>query len=132
ARAIVAARRAAPIRTTRALADIIAGVVHARAGVIHPATRTFQALRIVVNEELAELAAGLAAAEQVLKPRGRLVVLAFHSLEARMVKSFLVERSRPGAPSRHHPAPATAAVTFRALTKRPIVPSEAEIGANPR
>jgi 16S rRNA (cytosine1402-N4)-methyltransferase len=68
----------------------------------------------------------------VLKPRGRLVVLAFHSLEDRMVKSFLVERSRPGAPSRHRPVPATAAVTFRALTKRPIVPSEAEISANPR
>ena len=132
ARAIVAARRAAPIRTTRALADIIAGVVHARAGAIHPATRTFQALRIFVNEELGELAAGLAAAERVLKPRGRLVVLAFHSLEDRMVKSFLVERSRPRATSRHHPVPATAAATFRALTKRPIVPSEAEITANPR
>ena len=132
ARAIVAARRAAPIRTTRGLADIIAGVVHARAGVIHPATRTFQALRIVVNEELAELAAGLAAAEQVLKPRGRLVVLAFHSLEDRMVKSFLVERSRPATPSRHHPVPAQAAATFHVLTKRPIVPSEAEISANPR
>ena len=132
ARAIVAARRATPIRTTRALADIVAGVVHARAGAIHPATRTFQALRIFVNEELAELAAGLAAAERVLKPGGRLVVLAFHSLEDRMVKSFLVERSRPGTPSRHHPAPVQAAMTFDVLTKRPIVPSDAEISANPR
>jgi 16S rRNA (cytosine1402-N4)-methyltransferase len=132
ARAIVAARRATPIRTTRALADIVAGIVHARSGAIHPATRTFQALRIFVNEELAELAAGLAAAERVLKPRGRLVVLAFHSLEDRMVKSFLVERSRPGTPSRHLPAPAQAAMTFRVLTKRPIVPSDAEISANPR
>ena len=79
ARAIIARRRAAPIRTTRALADIIAGLVHARPGAIHPATRTFQALRIFVNEELAELAAGLAAAERVLKPGGRLVVLASRS-----------------------------------------------------
>jgi 16S rRNA (cytosine1402-N4)-methyltransferase len=132
ARGIVAARRATPIRTTRALADIVAGVVHARPGAIHPATRTFQALRIFVNEELAELAGGLAAAERVLKPEGRLVVLAFHSLEDRMVKSFLVERSRPGTPSRHHPVPAQAPATFRVLTKRPIVPSEAEISANPR
>ena len=132
ARAIVAARRAAPIRTTRALADIVAGVVHARAGAIDPATRTFQALRIFVNEELAELAAGLTAAERVLKPCGRLVVLAFHSLEDRIVKSFLVERSRPGTPSRHRPVPAQAAATFRVLTKRPIAPSDTEISANPR
>src|SRR5262249_10410547 len=77
ARAIAAARRDAPIHTTRALADIITGIVHARPGAIHPATRTFQALRIFVNEELAELAAGLAAAEHLLKPGGRLVVVAF-------------------------------------------------------
>jgi 16S rRNA (cytosine1402-N4)-methyltransferase len=132
ARAIVAVRRDASIRTTRALADIIAGIVHARPGAIHPATRTFQALRIFVNEELAELAAGLTAAERVLKPGGRLVVVAFHSLEDRIAKSFLVERSRPSAPSRHRPAPAQAPATFRILTNRPIVPDEAEIGANPR
>src|SRR6516225_440103 len=132
ARAIVAARRQVPIRTTRALADIILGIVHARPGAIHPATRTFQALRIFVNEELAELAAGLAAAERALKPGGRLVVIAFHSLEDRIAKSFLIERSRPSAPSRHRPAPAQTAATFRILTNRPIVPDEAEIGANPR
>jgi len=106
--------------------------VHARPGAIHPATRTFQALRIFVNEELAELAAGLAAAERVLKPGGRLVVVAFHSLEDRIAKSFLVERGRPSAPSRHRPAPAQAPATFRILTNRPIVPDEAEIAANPR
>src|SRR5499433_2163269 len=122
ARAIVTARRAAPIRTPRALADIIAGVVHARAGAIHPATRTFQALRIFVNEELAELAAGLAAAEAVLKPGGRLVVVAFHSLEDRIAKSFLVERGRRGSSSRHVPQAPQAAASFRSLTKRPIVP----------
>ena len=129
ARAIVAARRDAPIHTTRALADIITGIVHARPGAIHPATRTFQALRIFVNEELAELAAGLAAAERALKPGGRLVVVAFHSLEDRFAKSFLVERGRPSAPSRHRPAPAQAAATFRILTNRPIMPVEAVIGA---
>src|SRR6266436_711331 len=132
ARAIVAARRQAPIHTTRALADIITGIVHARPGAIHPATRTFQALRIFVNGELAELAAGLAAAERALKPGGRLVVVAFHSLEDRIAKSFLIERSRPSAPSRHRPAPAQTAATFRILTNRPVVPDEAEIGANPR
>ena len=93
-------RRSAP---PRALADIVARVVHARPGAIHPATRTFQALRIFVNEELAELAAGLAAAEQVLRPGGRLVVVAFHSLEDRIVKSFLAERSRRSGASRHLP-----------------------------
>ena len=132
ARAIVAARRQAPIHTTRALANIIIGIVHARPGAIHPATRTFQALRIFVNQELAELAAGLAAAERALKPGGRLVVVAFHSLEDRIAKSFLIERSRPSAPSRHRPAPAQTAATFRILTNRPVVPDEAEIGANPR
>jgi 16S rRNA (cytosine1402-N4)-methyltransferase len=132
ARAIVAARHVAPVRTTRALADIVAGVVQARPGAIHPATRTFQALRIFVNEELAELSAGLGAAERALKPGGRLVVVAFHSLEDRITKSFLVERSRPRAASRHRPAPAPRDATFRILTNRPIVPDEAEVGANPR
>src|SRR5205807_5327974 len=132
ARAIVAARRAAPIRTTRALADLIAGVIPARPEMIHPATRTFQALRIFVNDELSELAAGLAAAERVLKPGGRLVVLAFHSLEDRITKSFLVGRSRPSALSRHRPELRAAPSTFRILTSRPIVPDEAEISANPR
>src|SRR6266436_2869353 len=116
----------------RAIVDIITVIVHARAGAIHPATRTFQALRIFVNGELAELAAGLAAAERALKPGGRLVVVAFHSLEDRIAKSFLIERSRPSAPSRHRPAPAQTAATFRILTNRPVVPDEAEIGANPR
>ena len=132
ARAIIAARADAPIRTTRALSDIVARIVHARPGAIHPATRTFQALRIFVNEELAELAAGLVAAEQVLKPGGRLVVVTFHSLEDRIAKSFLAERSRRSGPSRHRPDVAQAAATFRVLTKRPIVPDEAEISANPR
>src|SRR5262245_1774969 len=132
ARAIVRARAEAPIVTTRALADIVSRVVHARPGAIHPATRTFQALRIFVNEELAELAAGLAAAERVLKPSGRLVVVAFHSLEDRIVKTFLNERSRSGGGSRHQPAIKGPAPTFRLLTRRPIAPDDAEIAANPR
>jgi 16S rRNA (cytosine1402-N4)-methyltransferase len=132
ARAIVAARREAPITTTRALAEIVARVVHARPGTIHPATRTFQALRIFVNEELAELAAALSAAEQVLAPGGRLVVVAFHSLEDRIVKSFLAERSRRSGGSRHLPETAAVPATFHVLTKRPVVPDDAETGANPR
>ena len=104
ARAIVAARKDAPIDTTQALAEIVAaGGARPRPGGIHPATRTFQALRIFVNEELAELAAGLAAAERILKPAGRLVVVTFHSLEDRIVKSFLAERSRAAGVSRHRP-----------------------------
>ncbi len=132
ARAVVAARRDAPIRTTGALAAIVARVVHARPGAIHPATRTFQALRIFVNEELAELICGLTAAEQVLRPGGRLVVVTFHSLEDRIAKSFLVDRSRRAGSSRHVPEIMQAAATFRVLTKRPIVPDAAEVGANPR
>ena len=108
ARAIVKARDEQPIGSTRALADIVARVVRTREGMIHPATRTFQALRIFVNDELAELARGLAAAERVLKPAGRLVVVAFHSLEDRIVKNFLVERSRAPAASRHRPQIASA------------------------
>ena len=103
ARAIVAARKEAPITTTRALADIVAKVVRSKPGEIHPATRTFQGLRIFVNEELDELHLALAAAERVLKPGGRLVVVSFHSLEDRIVKNFLVERGKAGGGSRHLP-----------------------------
>ena len=132
ARAIVTARRQSPIRSTRALAEVVQRVVRAAPGGIHPATRTFQALRIFVNEELAELANGLAAAERILKPGGRLVVVAFHSLEDRVVKTFLAERSRAASVSRHRPALAAEPPTFRLLTKRPVVPDAAEIAANPR
>jgi 16S rRNA (cytosine1402-N4)-methyltransferase len=131
ARAIVKAREERAIGSTRALADIVAGVVRARDSAIHPATRTFQALRIFVNDELAELARGLAAAERVLKPSGRLVVVAFHSLEDRIVKNFLAERSRAPAASRHRPQPASAPASFHLLTRRPETPDQAEIEANP-
>jgi len=132
AREIVKARREQAIETTRALADIVARVVHAREGAIHPATRTFQALRIFVNEELIELARGLAAAERVLKPGGRLVVVSFHSLEDRIVKNFLGERGRAPAFSRHQPEVAAAPPSFRLLTRKPQTPDEVEIAANPR
>lgn len=132
ARAIVAARRAAPITTTRALADIVARVVRARPHEIHPATRTFQALRILVNEELDELQAALVAAEQVLKPGGRLAVVSFHSLEDRIVKTFLAARGKVAGGSRHLPEVTSRAPSFAILTKRPVTPGEAEVAANPR
>ena len=132
ARAIVAARREAPITTTRALADIVAKVVRSKPGEIHPATRTFQALRIFVNQELDELHLALSAAERVLKPGGRLVVVSFHSLEDRIVKNFLVERAKAGGGSRHLPVVAQAAPSFHILTKRPVTPDDDEILANPR
>src|SRR5438309_1301280 len=120
ARAVAAARREAPITTTRALADIVSRVVRSRPGEIHPATRTFQALRIFVNEELDELHLALSAAERVLRPGGRLVVVSFHSLEDRIVKNFLAERGKASAGSRHLPEIAQSAPSFRILTKRPV------------
>ncbi|MHC6154514.1 16S rRNA (cytosine(1402)-N(4))-methyltransferase RsmH [Bradyrhizobium elkanii] len=132
ARAIVAARKDAPITTTDALADIVAKVVRAKPNEIHPATRTFQALRIFVNEELDELYLALAAAERVLKPGGRLVVVSFHSLEDRIVKNFLSLRGKVSAGSRHLPEVAQSAPSFQILTKRPVTPDEAELAANPR
>jgi 16S rRNA (cytosine1402-N4)-methyltransferase len=132
ARAIVAARKQAPIVTTRALADIVTKVVRSKPGEIHPATRTFQALRIFVNEELDELHLALSAAERVLKPGGRLAMVSFHSLEDRIVKNFLGERAKAGGGSRHLPEIARAAPSFVILTKRPVTPDDAEISANPR
>lgn len=132
ARAIVAARREAPITTTRALADIVSRVVRSKPNEIHPATRTFQALRIFVNEELDELHAALVAAERMLKPGGRLVVVSFHSLEDRIVKNFLNERGKRGGGSRHLPETEQSAPSFEILTKRPIVAGDGEVASNPR
>jgi 16S rRNA (cytosine1402-N4)-methyltransferase len=133
ARAIVAAR---PISRTKELAEIVAKALGPAAlrQPIHPATRTFQALRIHVNEELNELERGLEAAERVLKAGGRLAVVAFHSLEDRIVKRFLADRSRETpAGSRHLPGkPSWNRQTFRLLWSRPRMPSAAEIERNPR
>jgi 16S rRNA (cytosine1402-N4)-methyltransferase len=132
ARAIVKARGEAVIETTKQLVAIVERVVHARPGQIHPATRTFQALRICVNEELEELAAALSAAERILKPGGRLVVVSFHSLEDRIVKTFLAERSRLATGSRHAPEARGAQPTFALLTRKPVAAGDAETAHNPR
>ena len=134
AAAIAAARAARPLTGTLELAEIVAGAVGRRhTDVIHPATRTFQALRIYVNRELDELAAALAASERILGAGGRLVVVAFHSLEDRIVKRFLSERSekRPHG-SRHLPETRAAPATFELLSRGAVTPSEAEAAANPR
>ena len=107
-------------------------MVRSKPGDIHPATRTFQALRIFVNEELEELQRALAAAERVLKPGGRLVVVSFHSLEDRIVKNFLAERGKTGGGSRHLPEVAQAAPSFQLLTRRPVIAGEEEVAHNPR
>jgi 16S rRNA (cytosine1402-N4)-methyltransferase len=99
---------------------------------IHPATRTFQALRIFVNEELLELATALSAAERILKPCGRLVVVSFHSLEDRIVKTFIADRSKALAVSRHAPERRGPQPTFLALTRKPVTASEQETASNPR
>jgi len=122
ARAIVAARKEAPIATTRALADIVSRVVRSKPGDIHPATRTFQGLRIFVNEELDELQLALQAAERVLRRGGRLAVVSFHSLEDRIVKDFFNARGKTGGGSRHLPEVKQAVPSFRLLTKRPVTP----------
>ncbi len=132
ARAIVRARSDAPIRTTKELVAIIERVVRAKPGAIHPATRTFQALRIFINEELSELAIALSAAERILKPGGRLVVVSFHSLEDRIVKTFLADRSRVVAGSRHAPEMHGPVPTFSLLTKKPVTADDEEVAANLR
>lgn len=126
--------RARPIATTARLSEIVRGSVPSKGEAIHPATRTFQALRIAVNDELGELARGLAAAERILAPGGRLAVVTFHSLEDRPVKSFLQQRSgKIPAGSRHLPeSGAKRPPSFRLLTTKPVIPDAAEIAANPR
>ena len=135
ARAIVADRVAAPYESTLQLARMIERVAPARPGELtHPATRSFQALRIAVNDELGELARGLFAAEAALAPAGRLAVVTFHSLEDRIVKQFFARRSGRGqAASRLLPGePKPAAPTFLAGAGRAIAPGERERAENPR
>jgi 16S rRNA (cytosine1402-N4)-methyltransferase len=131
ARAIVRAR---PLASTAELAAVIRRAAPHKGDGIDPSTRTFQALRIFVNDELGELSRGLAAAERLLVPGGRLVVVTFHSLEDRPVKQFLQRRSGTApAGSRHAPEPERPrAPSFRLITNRPLGPDPAEVALNPR
>lgn len=133
ARAIVKAR---PLSRTMELADLVADVLgpSAKRLPIHPATRTFQALRIHVNDELGELTRALEAATAILAPRGRLAVVSFHSLEDRIVKHFLTDRGKEAPQASRH-APQTVNVQkpqYRLVSSKPLTPGEAEIHANPR
>jgi len=133
--ALVRRRSETPFARTLDLADVVERALGGRRGArIHPATRVFQALRIAVNNELAELEQGLAAAERTLKTGGRLAVVTFHSLEDRIVKTFLNARAgREGEGSRHAPPRAGGpAPSFQLLHNGARAPGEAEIAANPR
>ncbi|WBU57074.1 16S rRNA (cytosine(1402)-N(4))-methyltransferase RsmH [Paracoccus sediminicola] len=131
ARAIVAAR---PLSTTSQLSEIVAGQLpRAKPGQSHPATRSFQAIRIWVNDEFGQLAEGLAAAERALKPGGALAVVSFHSLEDRVVKRFLQSRAATsGGGSRHAPVEQLDTPTFTLPTRRAIGADAQELSANPR
>uniref|UniRef100_UPI0033425431 16S rRNA (cytosine(1402)-N(4))-methyltransferase RsmH n=1 Tax=Castellaniella defragrans TaxID=75697 RepID=UPI0033425431 len=132
AKAIVAGRESRPLRTTHELAQLVAGVVRTREKGQHPATRTFQAIRIHLNQELEELAHALPAILGLLKPGGRLAVISFHSLEDRMVKQCLVAAARPGQDQARLPiAERDMPKPYVVLLGR-ILPGEAEIRENPR
>jgi 16S rRNA (cytosine1402-N4)-methyltransferase len=135
ARALVRRRDAAPFTRTLDLAEAVERAQGGRKGAkVHPATRVFQALRIAVNGELAELEAGLAAAERLLREGGRLAVVSFHSLEDRIVKTFLAERAgRTPSGSRHRPpTPAGRPASFRLLFNGAQTANPAEVARNPR
>lgn len=135
ARAIIRARSEERITTTARLAEIVRNSVPRDPSGIDSATRSFQALRMAVNDELPEIERGLAAAAALLAPGGRLVVVSFHSLEDRIVKRFMAARTgREGLASRHDPAAlmARAAPEFRLLTPRAVRPGAAELARNPR
>jgi 16S rRNA (cytosine1402-N4)-methyltransferase len=136
ARAIVARRREAPLQRTGELAAVVERVLgRGKPGGRHPATRTFQALRIYVNDELGELAEGLAAAERTLRPGGRLAVITFHSLEDGLLKRFLADRAGQQKQGSRHLPPGTSAsppASFRLVSRKAMAPGEAELAANPR
>jgi 16S rRNA (cytosine1402-N4)-methyltransferase len=130
ARAIVQSR---PIETTRHLAEVVARTTRSGRPGMHPATRTFQALRIAVNRELDNLADVLPQALAVLAPRGRLAVIAFHSLEDRLVKQFFQKESRDClCPPRQIVCTCGHKAALRLINRKPITPGEVEIQANPR
>jgi 16S rRNA (cytosine1402-N4)-methyltransferase len=136
ARAIVKARAIAPLTRTKELADLVLRVFHGRKeDGRHPATRTFQGLRIFVNDELGELERALGAAEKILRPGGRLVLVTFHSLEDRIVKRFLAERSgKMDQGSRYLPQKniQVSPPSFRLVNSRPLTPQKGELDVNPR
>jgi 16S rRNA (cytosine1402-N4)-methyltransferase len=133
ARAIVAKRREAPIVTTDQLSAIIERCLpRPKPGQVHPSTRSFQALRIAVNDELGELVRALSAAERALAPGGVLVVVTFHSLEDRIVKRFIQARSGGQAGSRHAPERQAEAARFAPLHRKAIEAGEEELARNPR
>ena len=134
AHAIVTARAIEPITTTAKLAEIVAKCLpRPKPGQSHPATRSFQAIRIAVNTEFQELAEGLNAAERALKPGGLLAVVTFHSLEDRIVKRFFQLASGHEAnANRYAPAKADTQARFEMVTRKAVAPDEAEIARNPR
>jgi 16S rRNA (cytosine1402-N4)-methyltransferase len=133
ARAIVADRARTPFLRTRDLAELCSRVIRAKPTDIHPATRAFQALRIVVNGELDELAEALLASERILRPGGKLAVVTFHSLEDRIVKAFLADRERREAGgSRHFPQAKVPPPTFEPIHRGAVAASEEESKRNPR
>ncbi|MEM6390464.1 MAG: 16S rRNA (cytosine(1402)-N(4))-methyltransferase RsmH [Pseudomonadota bacterium] len=134
ARAIVAARALGPLMTTRALAEVIEKVMPpARPGQAHPATRSFQAIRIAVNDEFGALVDGLEAAERALAPEGLLAVVTFHSIEDRIVKRFLqIKTGATGRTSRYAPDTARPDPAFRQDRRKATLPSSAELNVNPR
>lgn len=132
ARAVAERRAGQPYTRTLELAETVRAVVKRAADGVDPATRTFQALRIAVNEELDEVKRGLTAAETLLAPGGRMCVLAFHSLEDRLVKRFFQSRSAAGGGPRHAPPVKTAPPSFRLIERRALRPTAAETARNPR
>ncbi len=134
AKAIVAARAKVPFETTLQLATVIESVLpRGKPGQSHPATRTFQAIRIAVNDEFGELLAGLQAAERALKPGGKLAVVTFHSLEDRVVKRYLAARSGgAGRANRYAPAVEEEKPQLQLLSRRAIGPDDDELAVNPR
>lgn len=133
AAAVVEQRKNAPFKTTLEFADLIRRTVPHKREDIDPATRSFQALRIYVNDELGQLESGLSAAHNLLKAGGRMAVVSFHSLEDRIVKTFMQEKSGKTAnPSRYMPVVEKQAATLKTITKKPILPTESETKFNPR